>query len=125
MARPELGSKRQCSNCGAKFYDLSKDPPVCPQCGTVFQMAMAGSTRVAAPAVARASATAPEEEAETETGDVETVSLDDVEAEENAGAETPDEEAAEGASDEFLEEEEEGGDVADLIDNDIESDEET
>ena len=26
MARPELGLKRQCMSCGAKFYDLARDP---------------------------------------------------------------------------------------------------
>ena len=35
MAKPELGTKRVCVACGAKFYDLTKVPPVCPKCGTV------------------------------------------------------------------------------------------
>ena len=26
VAKPELGTKRLCGSCGAKFYDLSKDP---------------------------------------------------------------------------------------------------
>lgn len=33
---PELGIKRICANCGAKFYDLHKEPIVCPKCTTVF-----------------------------------------------------------------------------------------
>ncbi|MCE0742636.1 FYDLN acid domain-containing protein [Acetobacter sicerae] len=33
MAQPELGSKRVCVSCGARFYDLTKDPAVCPKCG--------------------------------------------------------------------------------------------
>ena len=37
MARPELGLKRQCMSCGAKFYDLARDPAVCPKCGAVYQ----------------------------------------------------------------------------------------
>ena len=37
MARPELGVKRQCMSCGAKFYDLNKDPIICPRCNTVHQ----------------------------------------------------------------------------------------
>ena len=36
MAKPELGTKRLCGSCGAKFYDLSKDPIICPKCGTTF-----------------------------------------------------------------------------------------
>ncbi len=34
MAKPELGLKRVCVSCGAKFYDLAKSPAVCPKCGT-------------------------------------------------------------------------------------------
>jgi uncharacterized protein (TIGR02300 family) len=34
MAKPELGLKRICVACGAKFYDLMKAPAVCPKCGT-------------------------------------------------------------------------------------------
>lgn len=34
MAKPELGTKRVCVACGAKFYDLAKTPAVCPKCGT-------------------------------------------------------------------------------------------
>jgi exodeoxyribonuclease V len=28
-----LGTKRQCLACGAKYYDLGRDPPVCSRCG--------------------------------------------------------------------------------------------
>ena len=31
------GSKRQCQECGARFYDLNKDPIVCPKCQKVFE----------------------------------------------------------------------------------------
>jgi uncharacterized protein (TIGR02300 family) len=34
MAKPELGTKRVCVSCAAKFYDLTKTPAVCPKCGT-------------------------------------------------------------------------------------------
>lgn len=36
MSKPELGTKRLCAGCAAKFYDLMKDPIVCPKCETVF-----------------------------------------------------------------------------------------
>jgi uncharacterized protein (TIGR02300 family) len=36
VANPALGTKRICSGCTAKFYDLGKDPIVCPTCDTVF-----------------------------------------------------------------------------------------
>lgn len=38
MAKPEWGKKRTCQNCGAKYYDLQKDPATCPKCDTVFQV---------------------------------------------------------------------------------------
>ena len=34
MAKPELGSKRVCVSCAARFYDLTRQPAVCPQCNT-------------------------------------------------------------------------------------------
>ena len=79
VAKPELGSKRQCMSCGAKFYDLNKDPAVCPKCGTVFQAV--ALSRAAAPVVARA-AVKEEEDVELDTSGPELISLDEVEAEE-------------------------------------------
>ena len=32
MAKPELGTKRICVACGARFYDLTRAPAVCPKC---------------------------------------------------------------------------------------------
>jgi uncharacterized protein (TIGR02300 family) len=34
MAKPELGAKRTCVSCGARFYDLARVPAMCPKCGT-------------------------------------------------------------------------------------------
>ncbi len=34
MAKPELGNKRVCVSCAAKFFDLLKQPAVCPKCST-------------------------------------------------------------------------------------------
>lgn len=36
VAKPEWGIKRICPNCGARYYDMRKDPPVCPACNTPF-----------------------------------------------------------------------------------------
>ncbi|MSP00135.1 MAG: TIGR02300 family protein [Acetobacteraceae bacterium] len=33
MAKPELGAKRVCVSCQARFYDLARVPAVCPKCG--------------------------------------------------------------------------------------------
>ncbi len=123
VAKPELGSKRQCQACGAKFFDLNKDPIVCPKCGTVFQ----GAAMRARPA-------AKEDEEDTEMvapAGVDIVSLDEVEAGEEKAAETAvedidvEDDAADAEDDAFLEEEEEDeDDVSNLIDGDIAPDEE-
>jgi uncharacterized protein (TIGR02300 family) len=34
MAHAELGTKRVCVACSARFYDLQRTPAVCPKCGT-------------------------------------------------------------------------------------------
>ncbi len=126
MAKPELGLKRQCMSCGAKFYDLHKDPAVCPKCGTVFQAV--AMSRAAAPVAARAAAP-DDDETEIESVGPEMVSLDEVEAGE-AEKDIPvddDIDVGEDVSDDdtFLEDEEEGDDdVSDLIDSDLEDDEE-
>ena len=36
MAKPEWGTKRICQGCGARYYDLCRDPAVCPKCGAKF-----------------------------------------------------------------------------------------
>ena len=104
MAKPELGTKRLCGNCGAKFYDLSKDPIVCPKCHTVMAPAavaarprpepVAPSRPVAAPAAAAARE---DEVVVPETQDAEFVSLEDADAE----AQGKKGETAEGAEDDI------------------------
>ena len=49
VAKPELGIKRLCVNCGAKFYDLGKTPIICPKCGTVFEAISAKAKRKPSP----------------------------------------------------------------------------
>ena len=36
MSKPELGVKRDCPECGARFYDLNKEPAHCPKCDHEF-----------------------------------------------------------------------------------------
>ena len=47
LAKPEWGVKRTCQSCGARFYDLKRDPIMCPKCGAEFDpQAWARSRRV-------------------------------------------------------------------------------
>ena len=36
MAKPDLGTKRECPKCSAKFYDLGRRPARCPKCASEF-----------------------------------------------------------------------------------------
>jgi uncharacterized protein (TIGR02300 family) len=139
VAKPELGTKRLCASCGAKFYDLNKDPIHCPKCGVVYEVApvvtRGGRPDAAAAAAAAAARAAPVEEvAAPEPQDAEFVSLEEADAE--AQGKKP-AEAAEAGDDEvemdetmddatFIEEqEEEDADVTDIIGGDIENEEES
>ena len=33
MAKPAWGKKRTCTSCGTRFYDMKKNPAICPKCG--------------------------------------------------------------------------------------------
>ena len=37
MTNLKWGTKRTCQSCGTKFYDLRRDPIVCPKCDEVFE----------------------------------------------------------------------------------------
>ena len=128
MAKPDLGGKQKCQNCGTKFFDLNKNPVVCPKCGTV--QSGAGPTPVRTPAARPAPAAVEDEETDAETPEV--VSLDDADqiddgkvAAVNPEDDIETDETTSDDDDTFLEEEEDdGGNVSDLIDGDIEDDEE-
>jgi uncharacterized protein (TIGR02300 family) len=66
LAKPEWGSKRTCSSCGARFYDLRRDPITCPICTTVYDPERQPRVRRGGPAIRDEPVLAPEvEEAET------------------------------------------------------------
>jgi uncharacterized protein (TIGR02300 family) len=125
MSKPELGTKRLCAHCGAKFYDLHHSPITCPKCGRVVETAGASprsNTKAGSEAVPKV------EPVLTEIPEARLVSPEDADAETEGehglgnGAEDvvePDEEALNGVA---LIEESEQEDAGDHIDeeNDIE-----
>jgi uncharacterized protein (TIGR02300 family) len=122
VAKPDLGAKRQCLECGTKFFDFEKDPIVCPKCATVFQAApLPRSPTSSAPAAAP-------DDAEAEAA-VDLVPLEDADPVEEKSAIVDDDVEIEdepAADDAFLEEEEgDSDDVTGLIDGDLEDDEES
>ena len=135
MAKPELGTKRLCGSCAAKFYDLNKMPITCPKCGTIFEVAPPVTTR---PRPDRARAV---QEPAVEAPDVEEAELISLEEadEEIQGKKAPLADEAEAAedleADEIIEDdatapliEEEGEEdtnVSEIIGGDLKDEEET
>jgi uncharacterized protein (TIGR02300 family) len=134
VAKPELGTKRLCPSCGTKYYDLNRDPIVCPNCGTIFEVAAGARAPERIVVAAKPEPVIETEEVEREEG---VVSLEEAEVEVDLAPEGEEEEEAvvpaeeveeeieAGDEDTFLEEDEEGGDdVTDLLDVDAEDEDE-
>jgi uncharacterized protein (TIGR02300 family) len=135
VAKPELGTKRLCGTCAAKFYDLNKAPITCPKCGAIFEVVPPVTTRL------RPDRARTVHEPEVEAPDVEAAELISLEEadEEAQGKKAPiadGEEAAEDleadetveddATDTLIEEEEEEDtDVSEIIGGDLKDEEET
>jgi len=45
VVKPAWGMKRTCQGCGAHFYDMQKDPIICPKCATVYDPDAVSRTR--------------------------------------------------------------------------------
>lgn len=135
MAKSELGTKRICPTTGKKFYDLNKNPVISPYTGEVVPIAPVAPSRAPRGAEARHAATA---DTTPEPAEVEEVSLEEADAEENTGKvkavvpeseddievdETLDDDDDDDST--FIPDEEEGDeDVTDII-GDVGGDEET
>jgi uncharacterized protein (TIGR02300 family) len=114
VAKPEWGTKRICPSCGTRYYDLLRDPVVCPKCSTPYDPeAFLKSRRARPPAVADKEITpvgAEEVEGELEVEESEVAEEEAVPLQET---EEEDEEILEDASD--LGEDED--DMAEVIEN--------
>ena len=135
VVKAELGTKRTCPSCAARFYDLMKNPIVCPKCNANFVAASVLPSKDEMPAMAPAPKPRVVEVAdEVEVADVELISLEDAEApdvaddDETAGIEDVDlgEEAGDAAEDDtfLVEEEEDGDNMSGLLDTGGKEDEE-
>ena len=47
MPKAKLGTKRSCSACGMRYYDLNRTPIICPSCSTEFDPESLVKTRKA------------------------------------------------------------------------------
>ncbi len=128
------GTKRVCQSCGNKFYDLNQNPITCPICDAVFQHQETRSKPAPPPT------TEDDEDDEAIAGapaGVETVSLEEVEADENEIPDLEDNELVEieeeedadlGKDDETfieVEEDEDDDEVTGIVSGSREDDEES
>ncbi len=114
MVKAEWGVKRTCNKCSAKFYDMRRDPVICPKCGAVLDLetiAKPRRSRAAAVAEPKPAKPAPKRPPSDEEALVEAGTELEVEIEKE-GEEEEEEEVIEDASE--LGEDED--DVAEVID---------
>ncbi|MGH1418055.1 MAG: FYDLN acid domain-containing protein [Hyphomicrobiaceae bacterium] len=103
------GTKRTCQNgdCGVRFYDLERDPIICPMCESEYVVAHS-------PAATLKNEPKPEPIVEKKSDDEDPVEEELVDAE--ADAVVGDDDAND--KDAFLEEEEDNSNVSDIIGTD-------
>jgi len=126
VAKPELGTKRLCPSCGAKYYDLMRDPITCPKCGTIFETV----TTTRAVKAAKVEETQEEDDEDEDVAAPEIVTLEEADAEAEGGDDVPDIEGDdeveiendESDDDVFLEDEDEDEDSVPGIRVEIEDD---
>ena len=61
MANPKWGTKRPCLGCGKRFYDMQRDPIICPGCDTPLELGTPARTRKSRAPVERETAAPPPE----------------------------------------------------------------
>jgi uncharacterized protein (TIGR02300 family) len=111
--KTERGIKRTCqsASCGARFYDLNRDPIACPVCGTVYEMMTSTAVGAVVEKPRRVVAKKPEFAAPVPAPAAEVEGEDAL-----ADLETDDEAISDDDDETFLEaEEEDGGDVSGII----------
>lgn len=131
MAKPEWGTKRICLSCGARFYDLNRDPVVCPACGTPYDpVAQSRPRRARAAAAPKAAAVVADDTQSADEVEVEGQEVElEPEGEEPKAAgkeDEQDENEEEEDSDTAIEDVSELGDdedMSDVIDTEIDEEE--
>jgi uncharacterized protein (TIGR02300 family) len=137
LVKADLGTKRNCPSCGARFYDLQKRPIECPKCAFSFEPeALYKQRRPRQPEPAPAAVVVEREddeeleEEEEETEDVEAEEAEQVVDEAplvvgDEEDETVEEEATEqDAGMSVVEGDAENADIEDIEDEDVDDDDE-
>jgi len=120
VAKPEWGTKRICLSCGARFYDMHRDPIVCPACGSTVDLTAQSRPRRSR-AAAKTVAVQPAE-VEVDEREVAVDAKEEDEDQEDAADDSSDsdDEDSEGAIEDVSELGDD--DMTDVIDTEIEDD---
>ena len=121
MVKPEWGKKRTCQNCAVNFYDLQRNPIVCPKCETVFEPPAPAKPRRPRPAPApKVAVVEPvaEETAATPTDDGDIAAIKDVAVDDTkTDAATDDEEKKDDVIEDVTELGEDEDDMAEVLES--------
>ena len=110
LVKADLGTKRACPSCNARFYDLAKRPIECPKCGFSYEpeaLFKQRRSRVVEPVGAATVVAAETEDEEEDDEDEDEGAEDEEEAEAEAVVEAPLKVAATGEDEDEETEEEE------------------
>ena len=77
MAKVDLGTKRVCPECEAKFYDLGKNPATCPMCQHSFDPSELEETAILPVGQLKPQANMEDDEDENETVEVDEDDIDE------------------------------------------------
>lgn len=105
MAKDKRGTKRQCEECGMKYYDLDRDPILCPGCQEPYVEPPEPTPRrgKAAPVEPKKQDEATSNEVETDPAaaeaGVETVSFEEAESDDSDDADASDAKSADEVTD--------------------------
>ena len=75
---PNLGKKRTCQSCEARFFDLNKNPAICPKCNDKNKIPTTKSRGATPPALKPASVKTPKIEDVAETSKAEETATEPV-----------------------------------------------
>ena len=120
VAKPEWGTKRICPSCGTRYYDLLREPVLCPKCSTPYDPEAFLKSRRARPVLPAEKDLDPVGAEELEPEEADVVEEEEEEEEEGEEEAVPLEEADE-EDEELLEDASELGededDMAEVIEN--------
>ena len=115
MAKPSWGKKLKCQNCGAVYYDMTAEKPICPKCAAEYIPAVKG--RRAAPIPA----TEPKKRAALVTSDEEISTSESVAIDDGLDAELDDDDEDEGLIEDTSDLDDDDDDMAEIKEH-VESD---